>query len=127
MSALPAKVSSGWDSISQKLIKSSPNNILNTLAHIFNLSVNQGVFPSKMKLAKVIPIFKKGSKDNVENYRPISLLPVFSKLFERLIYNRLTTFLKNCNILYDKQFGFRKKHSTSHATSYVSDEIYKTL
>ena len=80
-----------------------------------------------MKLAKVIPIFKEGSKLCVENYRPISLLPVFSKILERLIYTRLSNFLKECNILYEKQFGFRMKHSTSHATSYLSSKLYSTL
>ena len=127
LNALPAKTSSGWDEISQKLIKSSPFNVLSVLSHIFNLSLNEGVFPTKMKIAKVIPIFKKDSRENVENYRPISLLPVFSKLFERLVHRRLTKFLKRCNIIYEKQFGFRKNHSTSHATSYLSSEIYQSL
>ena len=59
--------------------------------------------------------------------RPISLLPVFSKVLERLVYNRLSDFLKDSNILYEKQFGFRRKHSTSHATAYLASEIYGTL
>ena len=77
LKAMPAKSSSGWDNIPQKIIKSSPYNILIALSHIFNLSLKEGVFPNKMKIAKVIPIFKEGKKTNVENYRPISLLPVF--------------------------------------------------
>ena len=92
---MPEKSSSGWDNIPQKVIKSNPFNILIALSHIFNLSIKEGVFPNKMKLAKVIPIFKKGSKLCVENYRPISLLPVFSKLldgfafiFKNIVHNK---------------------------------------
>jgi hypothetical protein len=127
LKSLASKSSSGWDDIPQKIIKSSPLNIIRVLCHIFNLSFEEGVFPEKMKIAKVIPIYKKGSKLNVENYRPISLLPVFSKILERLIYTRLNTFLKKCNILYENQFGFRKRHSTSHASAYLSSKLYKIL
>ena len=127
LKCLAEKTSSGWDTIPQKVIKSNPYNILMALSHIFNLSIKEGIFPQKMKLAKVIPIFKKGSKLCVENYRPISLLPVFSKILERLICNRLVSFLNECNILYDKQFGFRMNHSTSHATSYLSSKLYNAL
>ena len=127
LKSLASKCSSGWDDIPQKVIKSSPFNVVRVLSHIFNLSIQEGVFPEKMKIAKVIPIFKKGSKANVENYRPISLLPVFSKILERLMYVRLNSFLNKCNIFYDKQFGFRKNHSTSHATAYLSSKLYTTL
>ena len=127
LQAFPPKCSSGWDNVPQKVIKSSPLNILKALSHIFNLSIKDGIFPQKMKIAKVIPIFKEGSRLNVENYRPISLLQVFSKILERIIHNRLTSFLNYNNILYAKQFGFRKKHSTSHATSYLASEIHSTL
>ena len=91
------------------------------------MSIKQGVFPEKMKMAKVIPIFKKGSKLNVENYRPISLLPVFSKILERLVHNRLSDFLDECNVFYDRQFGFRSNHSTADATSYLASELYQAL
>ena len=127
LKSMALKFSSGWDNIPQKIIKSSPFNIIHALSHIFNLSIIEGVFPDKMKVAKVIPIFKKDSKTDVANYRPISLLTVFSKILERLIYNRMNCFLKKCDILYEKQFGFRKKHSTSHATAYLSSKLYTTL
>ena len=106
---LSSKKSSGWDDIPQIIVKSSPMNIVIALTHIFNLSISEGIFPASMKKAKVVPIYKKGSKQNVENYRPISLLPVFSKLLERLIYNRLNAFLKKHHVLYQKQFGFRDR------------------
>ena len=127
INALSPKMSSGWDDIPQKIVKSSPINIIIALSHIFNLSLSEGVFPHQMKLAKVKPIYKKGSKLKVENYRPISLLPVFSKILERLMYNRLNSFLKRFNVLYEKQFGFRNKHSTSHATAYLSSKIHQNL
>ena len=81
-------MSSGWDDIPQKIMKSSPMNVVIALTHIFNLSMSEGTFPRQTKKSKVVPIHKKESTLNVENYRPISLLPVFSKLLERLIYNR---------------------------------------
>ena len=124
---MAGKFSSGWDDVPQQIIKTSPYNIIFVLSHIFNLSLKEGIFPDKMKIAKVIPIFKKGPKTRVENYRPISLLPAFSKILERIVYNRLSDFLKDNHVLYEKQFGFRKNHSTSHATAYLSSKLYETL
>ena len=77
LSSLAHKSSSGWDNIPQKVVKSSPFVVIVALSHIFNLSLKEHIFPDKMKVARVIPIFKKGSKLSVENYRPISLLSVF--------------------------------------------------
>ena len=127
LKSLKSKTSSGWDNVPQKVIKRSPLKVVIILSHIFNLSMSEGVFPEKMKLAKVIPIFKKGSKLDVSNYRPISLLPVFSKILERLVYNRLNSFLKRYNVLFDKQFGFRQKFSTSHATAFLSSKLHQNM
>ena len=80
-----------------------------------------------MKMAKVIPVFKKGTKSNVENYRPISLLPVFSKVLERVIHKRLLEFLDRENIISPNQFGFRQNHSTSDVTAYVSSLLYNSF
>ena len=85
------------------------------LKHIFNVSLAKGVFPDKLKIARVRPIFKKGNNTLVTNYGPMSVLPCFSKLLERIIYNRLYKFLVENNILYQKQFGFQNAHSTEHA------------
>ena len=74
-----------------------------------------GIFPSVLKTAKVVPVFKKDSKLNYTNYRPISLLSNIEKIPEKLMYKRLYTFLDNKNIMYDLQFGFRQQYSTSHA------------
>ena len=67
-----------------------------------------------MKIAKVSPIFKKSEKSILSKYRPISVLPCFSKILERIMYNRLYTYLAENNILFNKQFGFRAGHSTEH-------------
>ena len=83
--------------------------------NIFSLSLKKGIFPEKMKIAKVSPIFKKGDKSILSNYRPISVLPCFSKILERIMYNRLYTYLVENNILFNKQFSFRAGHSTEHA------------
>ena len=82
---MKSKSSSGKDEISSKILKLTPDNMINGLTHIFNLSINKGVFPSELKITKVIPILKKGTPLDVNNYRPISLLPVVSKIIERIV------------------------------------------
>ena len=117
------KKSSGYDGITNFLLKSIINEILTPLTHVFNKSLLSGKVPLKMKIAKVVPIFKKGPKDMVINYRPISLLTSISKILERLVYTRTLKFLVTCNILSDNQFGFRKHHSTSHALLTFIDKV----
>ena len=89
--------------------------------------MGSGVYPDVTKNGKIIPTYKKGDAELLENYRPISILPIFGKIFEKVIYKRLYSFLTSQNILYDKQFGFRKSHSTSHAInhsiSHIKNEI----
>ena len=80
-----------------------------------NLSIQHGIVPDEMKIARVIPIFKSDDQSLFTNYRPISVLPSFSKFFERVIYNRLMQYLMNFNILCSNQYGFRKNHSTALA------------
>ena len=91
------------------------DQILNHLATICNLSFSTGVFPAILKTAKVIPIRRKNSKLEVSNYRPISLLSNIDKILEKLMHSRLTEFLEGKQILYYRQFGFRKDFSTNHA------------
>jgi len=83
--------------------------------------------PSKLKIAKVIPAYKKGEQNHRGNYRPISLLSVFDKLLKKLMYFRISDFLKKQNILYKYQFGFRKYHSTSIALIDMIDNIYHNM
>ena len=80
--------------------------------HICNVSFQTGVFPNKMKIPKVIPLYKSGEKNVFTNYRPISLLPQFSKILDKLYNNRLDMFINKCNILSPSQYGFRSSMST---------------
>ena len=97
------------------MVKSVIDLISVPLSCIFNRSICEGVFPEKLKLAKVSPVFKKGNKSDMNNYRPISVLSVFSKILERIVYKRVYSFLEENNILYGSQFGFRKGLSTEMA------------
>ena len=111
---LKPKSSTGFDNISTKLVKETIELTANPLSHIFNLSLSTGIFPDDMKIAKVIPIFKASNPQCLNNYRPISLLPAFSKLLEKLVHKKLYSFLTAENLLYKHQYGFRQKHSTIH-------------
>ena len=82
-----------------------------------------GIFPDILKIAKVTPLHKKESKLNFLNYRPISLLSVFSKIYEKLIYIRIYSYLTKNNLIYDKQFGFRNNYSTNHALLSITERI----
>jgi hypothetical protein len=117
----------GIDGISSNILKQTASLIAQPLAHIYNMSFTQAIVPDKLKIAKVIPIYKKKEKTSPGNYRPISLLSIFNKLLERLMYNRLYSFLTNNNILYDYQFGFRNKHSTILAIIEIVDNIREQL
>ena len=112
---MKSNTSSGFDDISPRIVTAVENTLTIPLLFIFNLSVQQGVFPDKLKIAKVTPIFKSGSKESANNYRPISVLPCFSKLFERIIHSRLHGFLLINKILYSQQFGFQKNNSPEYA------------
>ena len=96
-------------------MKSIIPGIIDPLVHIFNLSLSNGQVPDIMKIAKVIPLFKKGDKLDLNNYRPISLLSSLSKVLEKIIFKRTIKFLVIHSIISDSQFGFRKYHSTTHA------------
>jgi hypothetical protein len=93
--ALKSKTSMGHDNISTKLLKESIFNTAGPLAHIFNLSFESGIVPDQMKLAKVIPIFKSGNKKLFNNYRPISILPAYSKLLEKKCCKETSAFSRN--------------------------------
>ena len=88
------------------LVKQIKYAIAKPLTHIFNLSLTSGIFPEKIKLSEVIPLYKKGHKDQVTNYRPISLLVTLSKILEKCLYTWIYKFLGKNNIFYKKQYGF---------------------
>ena len=121
--SLQSNKSSGLEEINVNVIKHVYDIIEPYLYHIFNLSIKSEIVPNSLKVARVTPIFKSGDELKVTNYRPISVLPCFSKLLERIMYNRLYNHLSNNDLLYDKQFGFKKGHSTDHAVLQLVSEI----
>ena len=95
-----------------RIIKTTMHEVATPLSFIFNQSFLTGIIPVAMKTAKIVPIHKSGSKKLQNNYRPISILPAFSKILEKLVCNRLVKFLENQYILHDQQYGFRQNHTT---------------
>ena len=117
----------GYDGISLKCIYSVIDTLVTPLTYITNLSLIEGIFPSELKIAQVLPLYKNNDPMIFNNYRPISLLPFFSKLFERLMYNRLIDFIEKHHLLYQFQFGFRKNHSTFMALVILLEKITEAL
>ena len=112
-----------------RAVKKSAHIICPILSAYFNTLMADGIFPDVLKVGKVTPIFKKGNLEDIGNYRPVSTLPIFGKIFEKVIYSRIYSFALSQNILDKNQFGFRKSHSTSHAVNYsvkiIEDSIKK--
>ena len=109
---LPAKSSCGYDDISSIFLKQITTSIIKPLTIVINQVLNNGIFPDKLKIAKVVPIFKKGDCALTNNYRPISLLPVISTVIEKIIYTQLSLYFESNKLFSDSQYGFRPNHST---------------
>jgi hypothetical protein len=109
------KKATGLDEIPAWLLKDNCSYLANPLTHIINASIMQGIVPKAMKKAKVKPIFKKGDPLLPSNYRPISILPVISKVLEKLVNNQLTYYLETNKLIHERQFGFRQNKSTTDA------------
>ena len=107
--------SPGHDNIKSDIVKTVAHEISYPLMILINRSLSTGKVPNDMKKAKVVPIYKKDNPEEFGNYRPVSVLPTFSKILERIVHNRCYSFLVKHNILYQKQYGFRNKHTTSMA------------
>ena len=117
------KTSSGVDGISNSLLKRLIEVIKRPLCSIINHSLLDGEFPDLMKLVKIIPLHKGGELQLPDNYQPISLLPVLSKVLEHVIYDQTIKYLENNSVLYARQYGFRKFHSTSDAVMNLVGEV----
>ena len=113
--------------ISARVLKRVKDQISGHLSGFINNFMELGTFPKILKIDKVSPIFKKGDSQLFDNYRPISVLPIFGKFFEKVLYNRLYSFFMSKNVIYNKQFGFRKNHSTGHAINYSVNKIISEL
>ena len=122
-----AKTSVGHDGISMKIVKLLDNKILTPLTLTINQSLTTGIFPDELKIAKVLPIYKKDDNALFDNYRPISILPAISKIFERIVFNQLYNYFVLNKLLYYSQHGFRKLHSTETATLEFTDKIIQHL
>ena len=117
----------GWDELSPKQMKTITCYIAEPLTYLCNISLTKGIFPQKLKRANVIPVYKSGNQMSVNNYRPVSVLPVFSKIYEKIVYKRLYDYIVLHNILYDNQFGFREKHSSYIALITLMDHLTEAL
>ena len=113
--------------ISTKIFKFNAKYFLPVLIDLINLSFSTGIFPAHLKQARIIPIFKKGNKTDPNNYRPITLLPFISKIFEKCIHSRIIDYLIEFNILAPEQYGFRPKLSTFEALNQFIEYQYDSL
>ena len=125
--AIPTGKATGTDGLSIKLLKIAAPAIIESLTKLINICIARGVFPTVWKEAKVTPLHKNGVKCDKNNYRPISVLPVISKVLERHLHNAIHTFLKNNNLLYRFQSGFRRQHSTETALINIYDRLVNNL
>ena len=123
LKTLKGKNNTGHDGINMHLLEGFKHAISEPLALIINKSMETGVIPNKLKLAKVVPLYKNKDKKSLNNYRPVSLLPCISKILEKTIHKRLYFFMELSDILYTSQYGFRPKHSTVNAVT----ELYINL
>ena len=115
------------DGITMKIVKHVITSIAKPFTYICNMSFTTGVFPDKMKIAKVVPLYKSGDRHLCNNYRPISLLPQFSKVLEKLFSTRLDSFVKDCDLLSASQYGFRQAMSTCHALVDLVETVTSSL
>ena len=120
---LAPKTSSGFDGISTKLIKTIKNVLIKPVTIIINQMIATGIFPDKLKIAKVTPVFKKDDETLFTNYRPISILPALSKIFEKVIFKQMYEYFQKKKIFYNAQYGFREGHSTEFAALELIDRI----
>ena len=124
---LSPKRSCGYDEISSIFLKQITTSIIKPLTIVINQVLINGIFPDKLKIAKVVPIFKKGDCALTNNYRPISLLPAISKVIEKIIYNQLSLYFESNKLFFDSQYGFRPNHSTEQATLELTDRIISAM
>ena len=118
---------SGMDEMSARICKDAFMVLVKELTYLFNCSLNAAIFPEKWKIAKVIPLFKGGDREEVGNYRPVSLLPIPGKLLEKIVHKRITEFWDNNGFLSRDQGGFRKGYSTVATMADLTDDLFKQI
>ena len=117
----------GYDNIPPKLLIDAASVLARPLTFIMNLSMKESIFPKSLKIAKVLPLFKSGDRSSFGNYRPISILPCISKIVERVIYNKLSSYLELNVLITSSQFGFRKRYNTELAVNLLTDNIHRAM
>ena len=125
-SLMPNK-SPGYENISSNVLNETSDIFFTPLKYIFNLSLQQGILPESLKIAKMSPVYKKNKEFLLTNYRPVAVLPCSSKLLKPIMYNRLFKYLSENSILYEKQFGFQTSHSTEHAILLLVNQFYQSF
>jgi hypothetical protein len=123
LSSLNTSKATGCDNISAFFVKCGADVISTPLTYIINLSLRTAEIPTDFKMARVVPLFKKGSRSYEGNYRPVSILPVISKILERIVYKQFYSYLNEHDIIYRFQSGFRSSFSTDTALTYLCDKI----
>jgi len=123
LSSLNTAKSTGCDNISARFVKEGAVVLCTPLSYIINLSLTKAIVPSDFKMARVVPLFKKGSRSCEGNYRPVSILPVISKIFEKVVYKQFYKYLSDNDVIYKFQSGFRSSFSTDTALTYMCDKI----
>ena len=124
---IKGSTSKGHDGISSELLKLITSDVSKCITTIINQSLTSGIFPNSLKIAKVTPIFKKGNNNLITNYRPISVLPVISKIFETVICDQLSDYFLTNNLLCAQQYGFKKNSSTELAALELLDRVLDQL
>ena len=124
---LPSNVATGLDGISSPLLKLIAPAVAPSLAKVINCSIINSICPAQLKLARVTPIYKQGSKTDLDNYRPISVLPVISKILEKHVCKHFIAFLTNHDLLYKRQSGFRANHSCETILMKTTDEWLEAM
>ena len=115
----------GYDGVMINIIKHSIRALAPIITKLVNISLESGIFPDQLKIAKIRPIYKGGDKNEMPNFRPVSVLGTFSKIIERLVYNRLMDHIQQHNIIIKQQFGFRKNCSPQIAILSIVEYIYE--
>ena len=125
--SLKSKSSSGHDGLSMRLVKDISPALLQPLCIIINQSLLTGIFPERLKIAKIYPLFKKGDSQLLNNYRPISILPVISKIFEKVVFKQLSKYFTENKLLFKGEYGFRPEYSTELANLEFSDRLFSNI
>ena len=119
--------SSGLPQLSARILKDALLVLTLQLVYLFNLSLTTGIIPLNWKVASVTPIFKSGRRDCVNNYQPISLIPVPGKLLEKIVHTRISFFLETNKVLLDQQGGFRRGRSTVGSVANFTDNVLRSI